>query len=120
MGAEPSARSWCKRPSDSYKSITPYKSGVWPWRRGAAATRNAARRARPGFQSGRGGGEKTLCRGLAPLARHVIGALERLDTLETKLGKLATELGLPTIKAQGYESKAAFIAQKLYLLKSYP
>jgi len=54
------------------------------------------------------------------LQGHVIGALERLDTLETKLGKLATELGLPAIKAQGYKSKAAFIAQKLYLLKSYP
>ena len=54
------------------------------------------------------------------LQGHLIGALERLDTLETKLGKLATELGLATIKAQGYESKAAFIAQKLYLLKSYP
>jgi transposase len=54
------------------------------------------------------------------LQGHVIGALERLDTLETKLGKLATELGVATIKAQGYKSKAAFIAQKLYLLKSYP
>ena len=53
------------------------------------------------------------------LQGHLIGALERLDTLETKLGKLATQLGLATIKAQGYESKAAFIAQKLYLLKSY-
>ena len=54
------------------------------------------------------------------LQGHVIGALERLDTLETKLGKLATELGLPAIKAQGYASKAAFVEQKLYLLKSYP
>lgn len=54
------------------------------------------------------------------LQGHVIGALERLDTLETKLGKFATELGLPAIKALGYESKVAFIEQKLYLLKSYP
>jgi transposase len=51
---------------------------------------------------------------------HVIGALERLDTLQTKMGKFATELGLPAIKALGYESKSAFIEAKLYLLKSYP
>lgn len=54
------------------------------------------------------------------LQGHPIGALERLDTLQTKLGKFATELGLPAIKALGYESKTAFIEQKLYLLKSYP
>jgi transposase len=51
---------------------------------------------------------------------HVIGALERMDTLHTKLHKLATELGLPAIKAQGYQTKEAFIQKKLYLLKSYP
>ena len=45
------------------------------------------------------------------LQGHVISALERLDTMETKLGKLASELGLPAIKAQGYKSKAAFIEQ---------
>ena len=54
------------------------------------------------------------------LQGHQIGALERLDTLQTKLFKLATELGVPTIKAQGYESKEAFVQQKLYLLRSYP
>ena len=54
------------------------------------------------------------------LRGHVIGALEPLSRLETKLGKLATELGVSAIKALGYESKDAFIAQKLYLLKSYP
>ena len=54
------------------------------------------------------------------LQGHVIGALERLDSLQTKLGKLATELGLAQIKALGYPSKTAFIEQKLYLLKSYP
>jgi hypothetical protein len=32
---------------------------------------------------------------------HAIGAIERMDTLHTKLGKLATELGLSTIKSQG-------------------
>jgi transposase len=51
---------------------------------------------------------------------HVIGALERMDTLHTKLHKLATELGVPTIKALGYETKEAFVQKKLYLLKSYP
>ncbi len=35
---------------------------------------------------------------------HVIGALERLDTLHTKLHKLATELGLPAVKALRYET----------------
>ena len=51
---------------------------------------------------------------------HVIGAIERMDTLHTKLRKLATELGVPTIKALGYETKEAFVQKKLYLLKSYP
>ena len=50
---------------------------------------------------------------------HVIGAIDRMDTLHTKLGKLATELGLNTIKSQGYETKEAFVQKKLYLLKSY-
>ena len=54
------------------------------------------------------------------LQGHVIGARGRLDTLQTKLGKFATELGLPAIKELGYKSKTAFIEQKLYLLKSYP
>jgi transposase len=51
---------------------------------------------------------------------HVIGAIERLDTLHTKLHKLATDLGVPAIKALGYETKEAFIQKKLYLLRSYP
>ena len=51
---------------------------------------------------------------------HVIGAIDRLDTLHTKLHKLATELGLPAVKALGYETKEAFVQKKLYLLKSYP
>ncbi len=54
------------------------------------------------------------------LQGHVIGALERIDTLQTKLGKLATELGLSAIKALGYETKIAFVQKKLYLLRSYP
>ncbi len=51
---------------------------------------------------------------------HVIGAIERIDTLHTKLRKLATELGVPTIKQLGYETKEAFVQKKLYLLRSYP
>ena len=54
------------------------------------------------------------------LQGHSIGALERLDTLHTKLHKFATELGVPAIKALGYETKQAFVQKKLYLLKSYP
>ena len=37
-----------------------------------------------------------------------------------ELFKLATELGVAQIKAQGYESKESFIQKKLYLLKAYP
>jgi transposase len=54
------------------------------------------------------------------LQGHPIGALEPIQRLEAKLSKLATELGLREIKAQGYESKTAFIEKKLYLLQSYP
>ncbi len=54
------------------------------------------------------------------LSGHVIGALEPLARLQTKLSKLATDLGVASIKALGYQSKATFIEQKLYLLKSYP
>ena len=54
------------------------------------------------------------------LQGHRIGALERADRLYLKLFKLATELGVAQIKAQGYESKESFIQKKLYLLKSYP
>jgi len=50
---------------------------------------------------------------------HLIGAIDRLDTLHTKLYKLATELGLRAIKNQGYESKEAFVQKKLYVLRSY-
>src|SRR5213083_118776 len=50
---------------------------------------------------------------------HVIGAIERMTTLHTKLHKLATELGLNTIKSQGYETKEAFVQKKLYVLRSY-
>jgi transposase len=64
---------------------------------------------------------RKLCVAIWHILRgHVIGALEPLARLQTKLGKLATELGVSAIKALGFESKTAFIENKLYLLKSYP
>ena len=54
------------------------------------------------------------------LMGHVIGALERLDTLETKLGKFATEIGPAALSAFGYNNKADFVQKKLYVLRSYP
>ncbi len=54
------------------------------------------------------------------LMGHVIGALEPLERLRAKLFKLATEIGVPAIKAAGYESKESFIEKKLCILKSYP
>ena len=64
---------------------------------------------------------RKLCVAIWHLLRgHVIGALEPLARLQTKLGKLATDFGLAQIKALGYPSKTAFIEQKLYLLQSYP
>ena len=51
---------------------------------------------------------------------HTIGALERLDTLETKLSKFATELGPVALAAFGYNNKAEFVEKKLYVLRSYP
>lgn len=51
---------------------------------------------------------------------HAIGALERLDTLETKLSKFATEIGPAALTAFGYTNKADFVQKKLYVLRSYP
>lgn len=54
------------------------------------------------------------------LMGHVIGSLERLDTLETKLGKFATEIGPAALRALGFANKAQFVENKLYVLRSYP
>lgn len=51
---------------------------------------------------------------------HAIGTLERLDTLETKLSKFATEIGPAALIAFGYTNKADFVQTKLYVLRSYP
>jgi transposase len=54
------------------------------------------------------------------LMGHLIGALERLDTLHTKLSKFATELGPAALTAFGYKNKSDFVEKKLYVLRSYP
>ena len=41
-------------------------------------------------------------------------------TLETKLGKFATEIGPAALQALGYNNKAEFVHKKLYVLRSYP
>ena len=51
---------------------------------------------------------------------HWNKTLEETTTLLTKLGKLATELGVPTLKELGYASKEAFREQKLYVLRTHP
>jgi transposase len=54
------------------------------------------------------------------LMGHAIGALERLDTLETKLSKFATEMGGAVLSVSGYNNKADFVKKKLYVLRNYP
>jgi transposase len=51
---------------------------------------------------------------------HWSAALEVTKTLTTKVFKLATELGLETLKNLGYTSKAEFQEKKIYILKTYP
>ena len=52
------------------------------------------------------------------LQGHWNQAFEETTTLTTKLQKLATELGVSTLKELGYESKAQFQEKKLYQLRS--
>ena len=54
------------------------------------------------------------------LMGHSIGALERLDTLTTKLAKFATEVGPAALKALGFNNKTDFVTKKLYVLRTYP
>ena len=54
------------------------------------------------------------------LQGHWNKTLEETTTLLTKLTKLATELGLPTLKELGYASKTAFQEQKLEVLRTHP
>ena len=54
------------------------------------------------------------------LQGHWNQTLEETNTLLTKLAKLSTELGLPTLKELGYASKAAFQEEKLEVLRTHP
>jgi hypothetical protein len=54
------------------------------------------------------------------LQGHPIGAVENVPRLRAKVFKLATDIGLPKIKALGHQSKHAFIEDKLSVLTSYP
>jgi transposase len=54
------------------------------------------------------------------LKGHWNQALEETTTLLTKLAKLATELGVTTLKELGYASKIAFQEQKLGVLRTHP
>jgi transposase len=53
------------------------------------------------------------------LKGHWNRALDENTTLITKLAKLATELGVATLKQLGYEGKSAFQQQKLEVLRTY-
>ena len=54
------------------------------------------------------------------LQGHWNKTLEENTTLLTKLAKLATELGVPTLRELGYASKIAFQEQKLEVLRTCP
>jgi hypothetical protein len=54
------------------------------------------------------------------LRGHWNKTLEETTTLLTKLGKLATDLGVPTLQELGYASKTAFQEQKLEVLRTHP
>jgi hypothetical protein len=54
------------------------------------------------------------------LQEHWNKAVDENSTLPSKLMKLATELGLPTLKELGYASNVAFREQKLEVLRTHP
>ena len=49
---------------------------------------------------------------------HWSAALELTKTLTTKIFKLATELGVETLKKLGYSSKTEFQEKKIYILRT--
>jgi hypothetical protein len=51
---------------------------------------------------------------------HWNKTLEETTTLLTKLSKLATELGVPTLQELGYASKTTFQEEKLEVLRTHP
>lgn len=54
------------------------------------------------------------------LMGHSIGAIDSEIRLQTKINKLATILGVNTLRALGYESKQHFTQKRLYVLKRFP
>ena len=77
------------------------------------------------MRRGRNKAAVALARKLAVAAWHVlmghpIGAIDSKERLHGKVFKLATELGISTIRCLGFDSKDDFIQKKLYVLKSYP
>src|SRR5439155_25519768 len=71
-------------------------------------------------QSGRGRGAQAVRGGVARDARPRHRRDRAIRHLHTKLHKLATDLGVPAIKALGYETKEALVQKKLYLLRNCP
>jgi hypothetical protein len=57
---------------------------------------------------------------VARAERSLEQSVDENSTLLTKLMKLATELGVPTLKELGYASKVAFREQKLEVLRTHP
>ena len=77
------------------------------------------------LRRGRNKAAVALARKLAVAAWHVlmghrIGAIDSEERLQSKIFKLATELGIPAIRSLGFDSKDDFIQKKLYVLKTYP
>lgn len=54
------------------------------------------------------------------LMDHPIGTIDNAVRLETKVFKLATDLGVSTLRSLGFPSKKDFVQKKLCVLKSYP
>jgi transposase len=77
------------------------------------------------LRRGRNKAAVALARKLAVAAWHLlmghpIGAIDSEERLHSKVFKLATELGIPTIRCLGFDSKEDFMQRKLYVLKNYP
>ena len=81
----------------------------------------------PGGGTGRGANRAAVAvaRKLTVCVWHVMKGhwsvvTEVSQTLSTKLFKLATELGVATLRELGYGSKAEFQEKKIYVLRTHP
>jgi len=77
------------------------------------------------LRSGRNKAAVAIARKLAVATWHIlmghpIGSVDNEARLETKVFKLATDLGVATVRSLGFHSKNDFVQKKLYVLKSYP